>query len=369
MSDADHFIDVQNEVNGIRQRKQYVFKRQRTSVAPNNSSDVPVDPRSFDMPKPTISFTSACGSTDLRRSLVTQASDTQSQRLEQNFGPTVGAFSDRSSVIGRLETPLEKPVPHTAHEPRRFHLSRTSTSQNPADELSSKAQGGKGNPTIFIEQRRPKSKAATSKRDDTESGQSAVEQHILNNLSAEAPSLTSGTQQQSPAPLRNTRLPSGKVIPWYAETSQLAAEMEAYTMQEIGHNLSEISRLAPAPLPGPILKPKQVCKLKPKPQAPRYYESPEQAVSTIEKQNSRKDEAMTDPGDPEGDESGYVMDTYIRMPAEMFELENHKSIGVLVLDSQPDIDEFYNDDSDSDSEIFDEEEDENGLLPQSTNKI
>ena len=65
--------------------------------------------------------------------------------------------------------------------------------------------------------------------------------------------------------------------------------------------------------------------------------------------------------DVDEDESSYIVETYIRVPVEQVNLERSQaSIGLLVLDSQPDIDEFYNEDSDSDSDIYDEEEDENG---------
>ena len=70
---------------------------------------------------------------------------------------------------------------------------------------------------------------------------------------------------------------------------------------------------------------------------------------------------MIDAVNADGDETEYVTDTYIRMPAEMFVSDQQKNVGVLVLDSQPDIDEFFNDDSDKESEMYDEEEDENGL--------
>jgi hypothetical protein len=219
-------------------------------------------------------------------------------------------------------------------------------------------------PTIFIEQPRDKPGATTPRGEFSSSQRSPMKDHTLN-LSIESASLSSVTQQRPPAPLRNTRLPSGKVVPWNADSLQLAAEMQAYTMQEIGHTLAEISRSASGHPSGPMHKPKQVSRFKPKPQTPRFYEPPaEQAASAVENQRPEQDEAMADAGDVDGDESSYVMDTYIRMPAEMFDMEGQKSVGVLVLGSQPDIDEFYNDDSDSDSENFDEEEDENGLLHQ-----
>jgi hypothetical protein len=61
------------------------------------------------------------------------------------------------------------------------------------------------------------------------------------------------------------------------------------------------------------------------------------------------------------DDGDYIIDTYVRIPADALETEEQsKNFGLLVLDSQPDIDEFYREEEDSDEEDDDEEEDENG---------
>jgi hypothetical protein len=60
--------------------------------------------------------------------------------------------------------------------------------------------------------------------------------------------------------------------------------------------------------------------------------------------------------------SEYIIDTYVRIPADALETdEQAKDFGLLVLDTQPNIDEFYREDSDSDEEDDEEEEDENGI--------
>jgi hypothetical protein len=66
--------------------------------------------------------------------------------------------------------------------------------------------------------------------------------------------------------------------------------------------------------------------------------------------------------DDDMDDGEYIIDTYVRIPADALETdEQSKNFGLLVLDTQPDIDEFYREDSDSDEEDDDEEEDENGI--------
>ena len=62
------------------------------------------------------------------------------------------------------------------------------------------------------------------------------------------------------------------------------------------------------------------------------------------------------------DDSEYIIDTYIRMPADDTEIDTAKNIGLLVLDGQPDIDEFYSVDTESEDEEEDDEEDENGIF-------
>jgi len=161
-------------------------------------------------------------------------------------------------------------------------------------------------------------------------------------------------------------MPSGRVVPWDTDSATLAAQMQAYTMQEIGHNLAKSSTPETLVTSTPVIRARQVSSFKPKAPALRYHERDlEKARAANATKGSNQDEVMADAADQDGDDSDYIMETYIRMPAEMFEYEEQKSVGLLVLDSQPDIDEFYNDDSDSDSEIYDEEEDENGESSQS----
>jgi len=252
-------------------------------------------------------------------------------------------------------------------EPRRFHLSRSSI-RSPAGVTAGHIRGTKGPPTIFIERRRVTeldskvSDTSIPRRPTSASENASSKQFTKGDLESQLPSINN--QPRPPAPLRSVRLPSGKVVPWNADSATLAAEMQAYTLQEIGHNLGKISTPEISTTSAPIIRARQVSSFKPKAPVLRYHERhPEQAKVTEGKKESNQDEIMTDAADPDGDDSGYVLDTYIRMPAEMFEFEDQKNVGLLILDSQPDIDEFYNDDSDSDSEIYDEEEDENGTYP------
>jgi flagellar basal body rod protein FlgC len=254
-------------------------------------------------------------------------------------------------------------------ELRRFHLSRSSI-PTPAGLTSGYLRGAKGPPAVFTERKRTpglqnKVSNTSLAREIGTLSQTASTSHRKNG-DEESQLPSTDNQSRPPAPLRNVKMPSGRVVPWDTDSATLAAQMQAYTMQEIGHNLAKSSTSETSVTSRPVIRARQVSSFKPKAPTLRYHEQhPEKARAADAKKDSNQDEVMTDAADQDGDDSDYVMETYIRMPAEMFECEEQKSVGLLVLDSQPDIDEFYNDDSDSDSEIYDEEEDENGESSQS----
>jgi hypothetical protein len=359
LSSTDSCADVQNEYNGLRQIKQYVFKRQRTSTTPNSS---------FRAQQPAISFT---GNQPVRASEPAEAPAAYNQDSEQTPGSLEGTVSNSTTSISVGQSSEHgtnrQPSITAKAEPRRFHLSRGPI-RSPVGVTEGHIRGAKGDPAVFIERRRvPEldskvSDALIPPKLNPASQNVSSSQHSNGDGKAQLPS--NENQPRPPAPLRNVRLPSGKVVPWDADSATLAAEMQAYTLREIGHNVANTSTPETSTMSTPIIRARQVSSFKPKAPALRYHERhPEQARDIEGKKESNQDEIMTDAAEPDGDEADYVMDTYIRMPAEMFEFEEQKSIGLLVLDSQPDIDEFYNDDSDSDSEIYDEEEDENGTFP------
>jgi flagellar basal body rod protein FlgC len=369
LSSTNYCADVQNEYNGHRQIKQYVFKRQRTSTNPNNNILNPLNPSSFRAQQPAISFTG--NQPAARASKPAEAPAAYNQGPEQTPGSLEGTVSNASTSISTGQSSGHRanmqPSITAKTVPRRFHLSRSSI-RSPTGTTPGHIRGAKRPPAVFIERMRvteldSKASDASVPHELSQASQNTSNnQHTNGDGKATLPSIDN--HPRPPAPLRNVRLPSGKVVPWNADSATLAAGMQAYTLREIGHNLANTYMPETSSTSTPIIRARQVSHFKPKAPALRYHERhPEQAEATEGKKEFNQDEIMTDAADPDGDESGYVMDTYIRMPAEMFEFREQKSVGLLVLDSQPDIDDFYNDDSDSDSEIYDEEEDENGMYP------
>ena len=129
--------------------------------------------------------------------------------------------------------------------------------------------------------------------------------------------------------------------------------MQAYTLQEIGRSIAQSE--ANKPKPRSIATP---TKFKPKKPALRYHERhPEQALNSAPGINSEESEIQDVEMD---DDADYVIDTYIRMPAYQLESDTEDQFGLLVLDSQPDIDEFYKTQIEEEDEEDDFEEDENG---------
>lgn len=146
------------------------------------------------------------------------------------------------------------------------------------------------------------------------------------------------------------------MMPWDVNSEQLAAEMQAYTLQEIGRSIaaSEAANQA-SQISSPQRKAVQ-SRFKPKKPAMRYQDRhPNEHHDTMD-----MDEPMVYDEDMEDDDD-YIIDTYIRMPAHTIDVEAEKNFGLLVLESQTEIDEFYREDSDHDEQENDEEEDENGL--------
>lgn len=149
--------------------------------------------------------------------------------------------------------------------------------------------------------------------------------------------------------------------------------MQAYTLDEIGRTLArqeeeaaaEANRLAALnekSASSPVHK--YSSKFKPKKPALRYVERHPEA--TVEHEHEHEamdvDEPHIGAEDEDMDDGEYIIDTYVRIPADALETEEQsKNFGLLVLDSQPDIDEFYQE-VDSEEEDDDEEEDENGSL-------
>lgn len=159
----------------------------------------------------------------------------------------------------------------------------------------------------------------------------------------------------------NIQAPSGAILPWDVDSEQLAAEMQAYTLAEITRTM-KANEAATPPTPIKVERiPPSPSRFKPRAPKQRYHERhPEEAAAnfsqTVEApQMSDEDEEMLD-------DSEYIIETYVRMSADTImaaDLDKEHNFGLLVLDGEADIEEFYRDGEEDSDEDEEDEEDEN----------
>ena len=278
------------------------------------------------------------------------------------------------SPAGTSETVSTHVPTHTNAIPmRRFHISRNAaekSTQNQGLDVKSQQQ----RPIVFSERRHVKhvrqqypdsptavpfqpggpGHSSLPEKPEPDRPRKRPGQAARTPITPVTPITTTSTQYMAP-PNRNVRLPSGAMMPWDVNSEKLAAEMQAYTLQEIGRSIAQSE--ANKPKTRAIASPS---KFKPKKPALRYHERhPEEALSSTLELNSEEPEIQdVEMGDD--DDADYVIDTYIRMPAYQMDSDTEDQFGLLVLDSQPDIDEFYKTQIEEEEEEEDFEEDENG---------
>ncbi|KAF7944098.1 hypothetical protein EAE96_010508 [Botrytis aclada] len=287
-------------------------------------------------------------------------------KQDEKVNHTPGSIQPSSSG-----SPLSSESTKKAVQQRRFHLSRSAT---PSISPGPSTGVRKRNATVFIERRvRQKTQeekwtsvanaaiksenVATQKQDQEEKPQKKPGRGSRVQVAPPKETKDGKDAKETPAP--QPKPPSALVNPWGLDTDDLAAQMQAYTLQEIGRSIEESKAAEPkssVPVQSSYRKSTST-RFKPKVPALRYKERhPEE--STMEVDEDQMSGVETD-GDVDTD-SEYIIETYIRVPAEDIDNEDNKiNFGILVLDAQSDIDEFYQD-WDTDEEVEDEaEEDEN----------
>jgi Transcription factor Iwr1 len=356
----------------------YIFSRQSTDEG-NGTASSPLIPQPVRRIK------------ESHRSASSQALGASLQSTSQeNLAPATPLSKDVSPTATPPPTPLDL-------TPRRFHMSRSGT---PIGTTPAVAGRKRKDAAVFIERKPPRS--SDGEQQTPHAGKAArrhpSQQQNVPQQDQEKPGLGFPASQPEdrprkkpglaarsstppvratspPKPLvarsQNVRLASGAILPWDG-SERLAAEMQAYTLHEIGQTLArqdaeataEASRLAALKeksASSPVHK--YSSKFKPKKPALRYAERhPEEMVKLEhEAMGMDLDEPHIGDEDEDMDDGEYIIDTYVRIPADALETEaQSKNFGLLVLDSQPDIDEFYREEEDSEEEDDDEEEDENG---------
>lgn len=279
------------------------------------------------------------------------------------LGPSTNVST--SSFAGTKATQEDNSLSNTRL--RRFHMSRNPLA-NPFEPGKSRKRTAT-NSLTFKERktRRADSSGKALKVDETDpsllqaSNSEQVRPQKKPGLAARSQLATQKNKSPSttPNPVTNaSTIPASKNTLWDVNSAKLAAEMQAFTLQEIGKNIAEANKFQSEMVAPTRLTPQKntPSKFKPKKPALRYKERHPEVASVDDTMELDYESSAEDTDD----ESEYIIDTYIRIPAHTLESSDTlKNIGLLVLDSQPDIDEFYLEENDSDEEE-DEEEDENG---------
>ncbi|KAI1634113.1 hypothetical protein F4809DRAFT_652067 [Biscogniauxia mediterranea] len=278
--------------------------------------------------------------------------------LSQPSGPTP-AFQNTTEPDTEANTNTVGPTP----EPRRFHMSRKDMmlASYPADPHgpSSKKRSA---PALFVERKIKKISSKTLEKLHS----------AANAATLATPSPTPDTQEmevdkpearkfkkpgvaklttKSETPKKNAELPKSMTGSWNFDMDKMAAEMDAYTMEQIGLNLQrEKEQKQKNKTSSSNLK------FKPKPPAKRYAERhPEEAQNSVDKAMVDVDANVSD-----SDDGDYIIETYIRVPASNIgDQVSPQNVGLLVFDEEPDMEYFYGEGDDSEDEWAEEEEDEN----------
>ncbi|RDL34433.1 uncharacterized protein BP5553_07561 [Venustampulla echinocandica] len=376
-----------HEPHGKRQRRATDFVFSRQPIPETGSLTTPQSPAQTSRPIKQIHRAASSRSLSANRKQQTlQPGSSQPQNAAQLVLPVFQTGQASSALQGNdpvgadgvsRETPR---LSLQAAKVRHFHMSRISIPTDPLAPLPGgqiRKRTAQSHPAVFMERKSRTKDSRTQKlSSEVQATQSALEQNInppeprrqkKPGLAVKGSAVSKKDEHkptQPPAPAQATtpvRLPSGIMMPWDVNSEQLAAEMQAYTLQEIGRNISEADTFQSKPTPTtPTVKSKgSPSRFKPKKPLLRYMERhPDTAMEIDDGTNMELDQPLS--GDEMDDDSEYIIDTYVRMPAHTLESSNSpKNIGLLVLDSQPDIDDFYLDEWDSDEEVDDEDEDEN----------
>lgn len=379
---ADTICTGVHELNGKRQRRatEFVFTRQSIPLAANDGlgpAQQAAEGEGARRIKP-LPRSSGQSSVAAPPETVTGATVLSGKQREE----TRDTNNDLTSQLD-LDSDSEITSLQIAQH-RRFHISRTSVArgrQSPV--IGGKIQ--KRAPTVFVERRpqtpnsrgeKPRVKAeprpSTTRPATIDQLEAPRRQKKPGRSARTTPRSTSQPPGAQLAPTstsrdRNIRLPSGLTTPWDVTSEQLAKELEAYTLEEIGRNIAESSVTGPQP-PSRLEAPSQPgesvsfrikkgtpSKFKPKMPAQRYRDRhPEAAAPAAEMEGDRD---LTD------DDSDFVIDTYVRMPAEDVKVADKNHVGYIVLEDQPDIDEFYEEDDQQNEEDEEyDEDDENGMF-------
>lgn len=160
----------------------------------------------------------------------------------------------------------------------------------------------------------------------------------------------------------NKSLPSAAPLPpslmnrHNQDMDKIAADMNDWVLNEIGANLETIEHEKQQ-------ERQQAERAKFRPKAPaRRYQERQHQPDALAPSGDEADKPMTDVSDDEGDEGDWIIDEYVRIPANSMALDVAPAeVGLLVLDGEEDSILFFGPEHDDDDELGQDDEDENGV--------
>ncbi|KAH7329172.1 hypothetical protein B0I35DRAFT_404422 [Stachybotrys elegans] len=230
-------------------------------------------------------------------------------------------------------------------EPRRFHISRSLLSPDPAQNFRSGINKNyRASPAVFVERTRKK----RSQRAEQALQAGTISQHMSQPLKKPTASKRPVQPQKEKEVPVHAPLPPSLKNHHNEDMDKIAADMNQWVLNEIGANLHEMEQEKAA---------EKAPKFRPKAPAKRYSERHPQPVETAD---DNSDTAMGDGSEEEGEEGDWVIDEYIRVPVESMALDIAPAdVGLLVLDGEEERMLFFGPERDDEDEMLEDDEDEN----------
>ena len=288
-------------------------------------------------------------------------------RPEDASPPTKKHHGPQSSLDSFASRPSSQTTNSGLAEPRRFHVSRSTlaASRSQALKTSGISKKDRYTPAIFVERSRQKktpkprrSLAAMRAVSQQSQDQPRKEGHALGNAVEEKPLKRPGTlrktrDSQDEAPKR-APLPTSLMNRHNEDMDKIALDMNRWALNEIGatlHSMEQEKRLS------------EKAKFKPKAPAKRYQDR-HPDLAPPGQIDEPTDVAMNSSSEDEDDDDEWIIEEYVRIPANTVALDVSPSdIGVLVLDDEEENKLFFGPTPDEDDDLDEDDEDENGTPP------
>jgi hypothetical protein len=363
--------------DGNKRRQSGGWWYQRRDILAEKSDSKPSDQREV------VAFSAQNGAGQTEE----KAKDDDRQPFLDNKSATLAVSEsdrrvDRTATPSGRRSPLKQPSERL--EPRHYHLSR----RDLQTALGPISRGGvskaKGPAAVFVERRTRKkpsgvsAKLASTAQAEAEALKAAsrpaahvsgcTEPLPVVNRSLKRPGKRSATARQPPPSFPKPPAPTGDL-----DMERLAQEMHAYTLEQIGYTIAkqdeehqreinfQKARARDAPVSA-SLRTTQNIRFKPRSPEQRWAERNPTEAAALASATAAASAADEEMESDSGSDEDYVMETYYRVPESVLvKAIPSEQIGVLVLDTDPEVEFFYGHESDSEEGAQDDyDEDENG---------